>query len=120
MPDRESFAQPEWQRLFRRATPEGALREVAAWIGDADRLALSLEVPGEAGPETVSYRGAATTEGAGRARFEAAVPGRPEWRLALSGPTEALSQECADQAAWSLAAWRVARLEQSRADARLR
>jgi signal transduction histidine kinase/CheY-like chemotaxis protein len=129
MPDRadptagapEPFGQPEWQRLFRRATPEGALREIAEWVGDEERLEIVLEVPGASGPELVAYRGAAAPVGAERERFESRVAGRPDWKLVVSAaPAVALSRERADRAAWALAAWRVARLEQSRADARLR
>jgi signal transduction histidine kinase/CheY-like chemotaxis protein len=126
MPDRadpfggrqEPSDQPEWQRLFRRTTPEGALGEIATWIGAGDDLEICLEVAGDAGAEVVRYRGASAPE-AGQQSVEATVPGRPDWKLVASALAP-LSHERVDRAAWALAAWRVARLEQSRADARLR
>src|SRR5262249_9512049 len=58
---------------------------------------------------------------AGAPRVEALVPGRPDWRLVAStSAATPLDPERVERAAWALAAWRAARLQQSRADARLR
>jgi signal transduction histidine kinase/ActR/RegA family two-component response regulator len=112
--------QPAWQRIFRRSTPEGALQEIAAWMG-AEHLELILEVSAGPKPDVVRYRGAGALPGEVVRRAEARVPGRPEWRLVASCPgSRPLSQERLERAAWALAAWRAARLEHSRADARLR
>jgi signal transduction histidine kinase/ActR/RegA family two-component response regulator len=111
---------PDWPTLFRRTTADGALRDIASWIGNEDDLDLLLEIPGPSGPETVRYRGAAVTGSASSGPSEAVVRGRPAWKLsAWCRGSEAIPQLRIDWAAWVLSAWRTARLEQGRADARV-
>lgn len=94
-----------WGTLFRCASPETALAELARGLALDDPTALRIEILSE------------ETDGAGP--VGAFVPGRPPWRLIVTDGCVLSGSTTLAAAAQALAAWRAHRIEQSRASGRL-
>ena len=110
----------DWSALFRKTTPEGALREVALWLDRADGLVATLEAADEPGGLLARYptrEGDASASGASVSARDVEIPGTPAWVLRVVGsqtPPGALLEAGA-----AIAAWRAARLELDRDERRL-
>jgi len=108
----------DWSSLFRKTTPEGALREVAVWLDSADGLEAVLEAADDPGGPLACYPTGeiASSASVGSTR-DVEIPGIPAWRLRVAGgatPSGALLEAGA-----AIAAWRAARLELDRDERRL-
>jgi len=104
---------PVWGRLFRCASSESALREIAQWLGLDDRVVLELSD----GSSIVAGIG----DGGGTPEVQRSeeVAGRPPWYLSMrAGAPRLITDAEFARAAEALAAWRAARLERERAEAR--
>jgi signal transduction histidine kinase len=110
----------DWSALFRRSTPEGALREVAGWLEIAEGLEAILETVEEPGGLLARYpagEGVVTPGPAPGSSRDVEIPGRPAWRLRVTGqPTPAAAVL---EAGAAIAAWRAARVELDRDERRL-
>jgi two-component system NtrC family sensor kinase len=108
----------DWSALFRRSTPEGALREVALWLDVADGLEAILETAEEPGGLLARYPAgeSAVSASSGSSR-EVEIPGSPAWRLRVSDPSTPAG--ALFEAGAAIAAWRAARVEFERDERRL-
>ena len=108
----------DWSALFRKTTPEGALREVAVWLESTDGLEAILEAADDPGGPLACYPTDETPPNASvDSTRDVEIPGTPTWRLRVVG--HATPPEVLLEAGAALAAWRAARLELDRDERRL-
>ena len=102
----------DWSALFRKTTPESALREVAACLGGDVAFEAVLEIREAPGSPVARFRAGPASSAGHRQGVE--VPGEPPWTLTVHRPTGRLAWATLQEAGAALAAWRAARLELER------
>lgn len=102
----------DWSALFRCASLDEALGEVARGLGWSDAGEIVIESGLDARREKGHWAGAPGGAASRRASLSVPIPGKPPWVLRIASPKGAPDERAAAAvAASAVAAWRSARAE---------